>query len=38
VRLCSPAYDAADFVREGLAVCDLPFDDCAVPPPAVVAR
>ena len=38
VRLNEPRYDAAEFEREGLAVADLPFDDCARPPPAVVAK
>ena len=38
VRLNEPCYDAAEFEREGLAVADLPFDDCARPPPAVVAK
>ena len=37
VRLNEPHYDAADWASEGLALADLPFDDCATPPPAVVA-
>ena len=38
MRLNEPCYDAEEFEKEGLAVADLPFDDCAVPPPAVVAK
>ena len=38
VRLNEPRYDAGDFEREGLAVADLLFDDCAPPPEAVVAK
>ena len=37
VRLNEPHYDVADWASEGLALADLPFDDCATPPPAVVA-
>ena len=37
VRLNEAHYDAADWAAEGLALADLPFDDCALPPPAVVA-
>ena len=37
VRLNEPKYDAADFVKGGIAVADLPFDDCTPPPPDVVA-
>jgi hypothetical protein len=38
VRLNDPEYDAADFHASGIAVADLPFDDCTTPPPDVVAR
>ena len=38
VRLNEPHYNIDEFEREGLAVADLPFDDCAVPPAAVVAK
>ena len=38
VRLNEAQYDAADLAAEGLALADLPFDDCAVPPAAVVAK
>ena len=37
VRLNEPHYDVADWASEGLALADLPFDDCATPPPAIVA-
>ena len=38
VRLNEPHYSAEEFEREGLAVADLHFDDCAPPPPVVVAK
>jgi cell division cycle 14 len=38
VRLNAACYDAAEWEQEGLAVADLPFDDCAPPPAAVVAK
>ena len=38
VRLNGPQYDAGEFEREGLAVADLCFDDCAEPPSTVVAK
>ena len=38
VRLNEAQYDAADLAAEGLALADLPFDDCAAPPAAVVAK
>ena len=38
VRLNEPCYDATEFEREGLAVADLPFDDCTPPPPIIVAK
>ena len=37
VRLNEPQYCADDFVKGGIAVADLPFDDCSPPPPDVVA-
>ncbi len=38
VRLNAPRYPAADWEREGLALADLPFDDCTPPPAAAVAK
>ena len=38
VRLNEPEYNEADFHANGIAVADLPFDDCTTPPPDVVAR
>ena len=38
VRLNEARYAAADWEREGLALADLPFDDCAPPPADVVAK
>ena len=38
VRLCRPQYDAAAFRTAGVAVADLPFDDCAAPPADVVGK
>ena len=38
VRLNGPQYDSGEFEREGLAVADLFFDDCAEPPSTVVAK
>jgi cell division cycle 14 len=38
VRLKQARYDPAEFARRGIAVADLPFDDCAAPPPDVVAK
>jgi cell division cycle 14 len=38
VRLNSPDYDAAALHARGIAVVDMPFDDCTAPPPAVVAQ
>jgi cell division cycle 14 len=38
VRLNEARYSAADWEREGLALADLPFDDCAPPPVTVVAK
>ena len=39
VRLNAPEYDAAAMeAATGAAVVELPFEDCTVPPPAVVAR
>ena len=38
VRLNEPLYTAADWACEGLALADIPFDDCAPPPPAAVAK
>ena len=38
VRLNEPEYDPAEFAAAGIACVDLEFDDCAVPPPRVVAE
>ena len=38
VRLNEARYDAAEWEAEGLALADLPFDDCTPPPPVVVAK
>ncbi len=38
VRLNEPHYRADEFEREGIAVADLPFDDCSAPPPSVIAK
>jgi cell division cycle 14 len=38
VRLNEACYDAGEWEQEGLAVADLPFDDCGPPPAAVVAK
>jgi cell division cycle 14 len=38
VRLNEAGYAAADWEREGLALADMPFDDCAVPPAGLVAK
>ena len=38
VRLNEACYNDAEWSREGLALADLPFDDCAPPPAAVVAK
>ena len=38
VRLCEARYDAAEWEREGLALADLPIEDCTVPPPGVVVK
>ena len=38
IRLSEPKYDASPFRAGGLAVADLPFPDCAVPPAAVVGK
>ena len=38
VRLNAHEYDAADLEASGIAVVDLPFEDCTTPPPDVVAR
>ena len=35
VRLNEPEYDAGVFAEQGIAVLELPFDDCAPPPPHV---
>ena len=37
-RLNEPQYKVEEFEREGLAVADLHFDDCTVPPASVVAK
>ena len=37
-RLNEPQYKEEEFEREGLAVADLHFDDCTVPPASVVAK
>eukprot|EP00291_Cryptomonas_curvata_P010569 CAMPEP_0172178348 /NCGR_PEP_ID=MMETSP1050-20130122/15974_1 /TAXON_ID=233186 /ORGANISM="Cryptomonas curvata, Strain CCAP979/52" /LENGTH=291 /DNA_ID=CAMNT_0012851033 /DNA_START=52 /DNA_END=923 /DNA_ORIENTATION=+ len=36
VRLNEAEYDAGAFAEQGIAVLELPFDDCAAPPPHVV--
>ena len=38
VRLCEPEYDAAAFHAGGVAVADLPFEDCTTPPADVVGK
>jgi cell division cycle 14 len=38
VRLNAPAYDPAPLRAAGIAVADLPFDDCTPPPVEVVAE
>ena len=38
VRLNEPNYDMTEFERAGLAVADLPFDDCSTPPSNIVAK
>jgi cell division cycle 14 len=38
VRLNEAHYEEVEWVQEGLALADLPFDDCAPPPAAVVAK
>ena len=38
VRLNSPEYDAAGFEQTGIAVAELPFEDCTPPPLAVAAK
>ena len=38
VRLNEARYDASEFEAVGIAVVDIPFDDCTVPPPSVVAK
>ena len=38
VRLNEPEYDAAAFARAGIAVAELPFEDCTPPPLAVAAK
>jgi cell division cycle 14 len=38
VRLNEPKYDANGFIKHGIAVAELTFDDCTPPPPDVVAN
>jgi cell division cycle 14 len=38
VRLNMPAYDRSAFAPAGIAVAELPFQDCTAPPPDIVAR
>ena len=38
VRLNDPPYPSSPFRAAGIAVADLPFDDCRPPPDAVVAK
>ena len=38
VRLCEARYDAGELESRGVAVVELPFEDCAPPPPGVAAR
>jgi cell division cycle 14 len=38
VRLNSPEYDAEGFEEMGIAVAELPFEDCTPPPLAVAAK
>ena len=38
IRLNAPDYDAAGLEARGIAVVDMPFDDCTAPTPAVVAQ
>jgi cell division cycle 14 len=37
VRLNEPKYDANGFIKHGIAVAELTFDDCTTPPPEIVA-
>ena len=38
VRLHEPEYDAEALRRGGIAVADLPFEDCTTPPADVVGK
>ena len=38
VRLCEARYDSRELEARGVAVVELPFEDCSPPPPDVVAR